>query len=73
MLCAVALCSAPVFVALMIVTPVLAQETRADGVRAEIDRDRIAANETLILQLFGDGRLSGEPEASKPWRRISTS
>jgi hypothetical protein len=34
----------------------------ADGVRAEIDRDRIAANETLILQLYGDGRLSGEPE-----------
>jgi hypothetical protein len=62
MLCAVALFSAPVFVALMIVTPVLAQEARADGVRAEIDRDRIAANETLILQLFGDGRLAGEPE-----------
>lgn len=34
----------------------------AQGVRAEIDRDRIAANETLILHLLGDGRLSAEPE-----------
>jgi hypothetical protein len=62
MLCAVAALAAPVLAALIVVTPVLAQETLADGVRAEVDRDRIAANETLILQLFGDGRLSGEPE-----------
>ncbi|WP_296698208.1 BatD family protein [Thiocapsa sp. UBA6158] len=41
---------------------VLAQGTLADSLRAEIDRDRIAANETLILQLYGDGRLSGEPD-----------
>ncbi|EGV16394.1 hypothetical protein ThimaDRAFT_4339 [Thiocapsa marina 5811] len=56
MLCAVALLAA-----LTVVTQALAQGTPSDGVRAEIDRDRIAANETLILQLFGDGRLSGEP------------
>ncbi|WP_175534587.1 BatD family protein [Thiocapsa roseopersicina] len=56
------LCAVTVFAALMAVTPVLAQDTLAEGVRAEIDRDRIATNETLILQLLGDGRLSGEPE-----------
>ncbi|WP_296805757.1 BatD family protein [Thiocapsa sp.] len=62
MLCAVRLLAAPVLAALMFVTPASAQDTLGDGVRAEIDRDRIAGNETLILQLFGDGRLSGEPD-----------
>jgi hypothetical protein len=60
--CAVALFAAPLLAVLMVATPVLAQETLSDGFRAEIDRDRIAANETLILQLFGAGRLSGEPD-----------
>ncbi len=62
MLYAVTLMAVPDLTALTVVAPVLAQGTVSDGVRAEIDRDRIAANETLILQLFGDGRLSGEPE-----------
>ncbi|QVL51033.1 MAG: protein BatD [Thiocapsa sp.] len=62
MLYAVTLLAAPVLTTLMVVAPVLAQGTVSDGVRAEIDRERIAANETLILQLLGDGRLSGEPD-----------
>ncbi|UHD14935.1 BatD family protein [Thiocapsa bogorovii] len=62
MLCAITVFAASVCVGLMVVTPALAQGALLDGVSAEIDRDRIAANETLILQLFGDGRLSGEPE-----------
>ncbi|MFB1489535.1 MULTISPECIES: BatD family protein [unclassified Thiocapsa] len=62
MLYAVTLLAAPVLTGLTVVAPVLAQGTVSDGFRAEIDRDRIAANETLVLQLLGDGRLSGEPE-----------
>jgi hypothetical protein len=41
---------------------VLVAPVFAEGVRAEIDRDRIAANETLTLRLIADGRLSGEPD-----------
>ncbi|WP_170164667.1 BatD family protein [Thiocapsa rosea] len=62
MLYAATLLTVPLLTALTVVAPVLAQGTVSDGVRAEIDRERIAANETLILQLYGDGRLSGEPE-----------
>jgi hypothetical protein len=42
---------------MMLATPVFAA-----GVRAELDRNRIAANETLTLRLTADGRLSGEPD-----------
>ncbi|HSO83149.1 BatD family protein, partial [Thiocapsa sp.] len=51
-----------VLLPLLCALAVFAQGAWADSLRAEIDRDRIAANETLILQLYGDGRLSVEPE-----------
>jgi len=56
--CAIASCRLLVVMLLIL----LAAPVVADGLRAELDRDRIAGDETLTLRLIAAGRVTGEPD-----------